>query len=234
MTCSCVTTTITKTVTVHPDLSTQPIFTGTITNNATTNDFNQNSNATATGITHFWQIYEADDCLNTTMILNENNNPIGLATPGNSANFTALGLDNTKCYIIQHIISYDGACEAEFRKKFYNAESENEGTEAVYYSRVSDEMSRNAAGDKSKTGTVNTQDIVIFPNPSSGEFNVNLKNENAFQYSVYDISGKLILEKSTFNSSAVIDLSNFESGIYSIQVTTERGKKHQQKLSKMD
>src|SRR5690606_2956426 len=59
--------------------------------------------------------------------------------------------------------------------------------------------------------------IEIFPNPSEGRFYVKCKNDQLKSVTVFDIAGRLILQKSdTFSNDEMylIDLSSFQSGVY--------------------
>lgn len=59
--------------------------------------------------------------------------------------------------------------------------------------------------------------IEIFPNPSEGRFYVKSKNDQIKSVTVFDIAGRLILQKSdTFSDDEMylIDLSSFQSGVY--------------------
>lgn len=66
--------------------------------------------------------------------------------------------------------------------------------------------------------------IAIFPNPSNGLFNISLGDLSPNKIEVYDISGKLIVSQSKFESfdnTTAIDLSNASDGIYFIKISTE-------------
>ena len=80
------------------------------------------------------------------------------------------------------------------------------------------------------TGIENTFkncDINIFPNPSKGEFTLEINNVNAqkeFDLSVYDISGKEILNQQirVFEKlKEIIDLSRYNKGTYVINIRGE-------------
>lgn len=60
-------------------------------------------------------------------------------------------------------------------------------------------------------------DFSIYPNPATNSVNVQLMNPSAATIRIYDAVGKLIGEQS-FYTSAVVDLSDFESGIYMYQL----------------
>ena len=66
--------------------------------------------------------------------------------------------------------------------------------------------------------------IAVFPNPSKGIFNISFGNLNPNKIEVYDISGKVILQKNNFevtNNQANIDLSNTSDGVYFVKISTE-------------
>ncbi|MGC3979234.1 MAG: T9SS type A sorting domain-containing protein [Paludibacteraceae bacterium] len=66
-------------------------------------------------------------------------------------------------------------------------------------------------------------EIQIYPNPSDGIFYFDVQKYNVNGWIVSDISGKTILSKSNTNNSGVIDLGDYKSGIYLLQVKTENG-----------
>lgn len=69
-----------------------------------------------------------------------------------------------------------------------------------------------------------TNQIEIYPNPSKGIFNFSFGNLNPNKIEVYDISGKLILQKNKLevqNNQTNIDLSATSNGIYFVKITTD-------------
>ncbi|CAM4442403.1 T9SS type A sorting domain-containing protein [Flavobacterium terrigena] len=66
--------------------------------------------------------------------------------------------------------------------------------------------------------------INVFPNPSTGIFNIGFGNLNPNKIEVYDISGKLIMQKNKLQVSdnqTNIDLSNASNGVYFVKISTE-------------
>jgi hypothetical protein len=66
--------------------------------------------------------------------------------------------------------------------------------------------------------------IAVYPNPSNGIFNIAFGNLNPNKIEVYDISGKLILQKNQLevsNNQTNIDLSNTSDGVYFVKISTE-------------
>jgi len=61
----------------------------------------------------------------------------------------------------------------------------------------------------------------IYPNPTSGIINLEFANNNIKQISISDLTGKTIIEKVKIQQNEMIDLSNFESGIYIIKIQTD-------------
>jgi len=64
-----------------------------------------------------------------------------------------------------------------------------------------------------------SKNINIFPNPSFDIFNI--VGENIKNVKIYDITGKLIVEKATNGNSTQIDLSNSIIGIYFVELNLE-------------
>jgi hypothetical protein len=59
----------------------------------------------------------------------------------------------------------------------------------------------------------------IYPNPSNGIVNIEVKNQNSI-LRLFDLNGKVLLEK-TLNASSKIDLQHFEKGVYIIQIQSD-------------
>ena len=66
--------------------------------------------------------------------------------------------------------------------------------------------------------------ITLFPNPSSGvmELNINgLVNESITSYEIIDLTGNLIQKLSDFQSSTLIDISNYSNGVYFLKISID-------------
>ena len=61
--------------------------------------------------------------------------------------------------------------------------------------------------------------ISIYPNPSSGVFNI--KVDNTYKLKIMDITGKVIYNEQLNNSVNNIDISNNEPGTYIINLSTK-------------
>ncbi|MFD2908695.1 T9SS type A sorting domain-containing protein [Flavobacterium ardleyense] len=76
-------------------------------------------------------------------------------------------------------------------------------------------------------GTLSSKDfelnnVVVYPNPSRGIFNISLGNIQPSAIDVYDISGKIIFSEKDIQTSKFetpIDLTNASAGIYFVKIT---------------
>jgi len=67
---------------------------------------------------------------------------------------------------------------------------------------------------------LNENTIVVYPNPSSGIFNINgLIEKERTLINVYNYTGSLVLSDRTINSNYSFDLSNYASGVYFVIVS---------------
>lgn len=74
------------------------------------------------------------------------------------------------------------------------------------------------------TSSFEANQVAVYPNPSKDVFHIAFGNLSPKVMEVYDISGKLILEKSTFdttNNQTTIDLSHASNGMYFVKIATE-------------
>lgn len=70
-------------------------------------------------------------------------------------------------------------------------------------------------------GENDTQDVTVYPNPATDNFTVS--GEGLNHVSVYNTVGQLVYHADCEGNSAVISLSNVESGVYVVRVATENG-----------
>jgi len=69
------------------------------------------------------------------------------------------------------------------------------------------------------------QNIVLYPNPSKGIFNVALGTIEPTTIEVYDLTGKIIWFKKDIivsNSEVLLDLSNISQGVYFVKITANK------------
>jgi hypothetical protein len=90
-----------------------------------------------------------------------------------------------------------------------------------YYSAsaVCPEALYNSIADK---GT-NANSMTIFPNPTSGVFNIKTNNKSENMLMITDLLGKPVLEKAIRNGEVEIDFSDYQSGIYFVSAFDKDG-----------
>jgi len=66
--------------------------------------------------------------------------------------------------------------------------------------------------------------ISLYPNPSSGIFNIKMKSISDFQYNIYDITGKEMTTRTEVrNNTFQLDLSTYSKGIYFFKLYSSEG-----------
>jgi len=80
--------------------------------------------------------------------------------------------------------------------------------------------------------SINLIDISIFPNPSTGIFELKTNGKNISEFEITNILGETIL-KSKINSNKIeIDLSEYVNGIYFVKVVDDKGNSGVKKIIK--
>ena len=77
-------------------------------------------------------------------------------------------------------------------------------------------------------------ELKIYPNPSLGEFNVEviIKEDDDLYFMVYDIRNRLILNQKLISDRSLIDLSNKDQGFYYYLIKGKHGIYHSGKILK--
>ncbi|MBT8395167.1 MAG: T9SS type A sorting domain-containing protein, partial [Bacteroidia bacterium] len=76
-------------------------------------------------------------------------------------------------------------------------------------------------------GTLDAKDFElsgfkIYPNPSNNIFNIEMKNNNEFEFEICDITGKVIIDNTKISGNSYrLDMSGFSSGMYFINLEAE-------------
>lgn len=65
--------------------------------------------------------------------------------------------------------------------------------------------------------------VKIYPNPTDGLLNIELHNKNGQKTFIrlYNVNGKMLIDKIVYDQNTVIDLSEQPAGIYILNVTIE-------------
>lgn len=71
---------------------------------------------------------------------------------------------------------------------------------------------------KSNSSALDNSEVVVYPNPSNGLFQIDLATETA-DVMVYDAAGKVVV-KTTISDNEMIDMTNAQKGIYMMVITS--------------
>jgi hypothetical protein len=75
----------------------------------------------------------------------------------------------------------------------------------------------------------NLTNIEVYPNPCEGMLHLSLGNTESFEYSIYDLTGQIVVNGRSQGHETVVDMSHFPAGVYFISVIQD-GKRFYNKL----
>lgn len=82
------------------------------------------------------------------------------------------------------------------------------------------------------TEEINTTDFSVYPNPANDTFSIKAKNlQFPIQLSVFDISGKKIVDKKINDEETLVDINQIQSGLYVVTIEDNSGIKTSSKLN---
>lgn len=88
----------------------------------------------------------------------------------------------------------------------------------------------NGVGPEVPNGIVeNLANIDVYPNPCEGMLHLSLGNTESFEYSIYDLTGQIVVNGRSQGHETVVDMSHFPAGVYFISVIQD-GKRFYNKL----
>jgi len=69
----------------------------------------------------------------------------------------------------------------------------------------------------------NDENVSVFPNPATDKISISINDESYQELTIkcYDILGKIVFEKSTFNKWIDIDVSQYSKGVYVVQLQSK-------------
>jgi ELWxxDGT repeat protein len=120
---------------------------------------------------------------------------------------------------------YEGIEEfgATSNKLYFRAKTEKSGSELY----VTDfDFSTLSVADNGNYETINTKEIVLYPNPADKKVNLqSLTSDTIFSYQIIDNAGRVVKTsvKEPVNSEINIDTSSLSSGIYYVKAKTTKG-----------
>jgi peptidyl-prolyl cis-trans isomerase B (cyclophilin B) len=106
-------------------------------------------------------------------------------------------------------------------KYFWRVKTNNGGHYSVYSPVYRFTTTSPYAGVGIKKQTIAAAQPLIYPNPSNGKFTFSDIEKGSY-IEVFDISGKLIYETTTKETSTLIDLEGKEKGVYTYRITNPK------------
>lgn len=77
--------------------------------------------------------------------------------------------------------------------------------------------------------------VSAFPNPANESITFNIESdENEFELTVFDVTGRVIIDMKLLDSATSIDLRSFSNGVYSYTIRSESGAFYSGKFSKVE
>ena len=67
------------------------------------------------------------------------------------------------------------------------------------------------------------ENVKVFPNPSNGSVHVYTESQSVLELQVFDMFGRMLLHKSVGEKEFFVDLSDYNSGTYILQLVTSKG-----------
>ncbi|MBO7480555.1 MAG: T9SS type A sorting domain-containing protein [Bacteroidales bacterium] len=75
--------------------------------------------------------------------------------------------------------------------------------------------------DESNVSELSANEVAIYPNPATSVMNV--RADGMQRISIFDITGRLVLDKDCNSDTETIDISKFLRSTYAIRITTDFG-----------
>lgn len=74
--------------------------------------------------------------------------------------------------------------------------------------------------------------VNLYPNPTNGTLNIDLNNLTNVSVSVYDLNGRVILNRDLSDNENSVDLSNFQTGMYLFKIKSSEGEINKKVIKK--
>jgi len=70
--------------------------------------------------------------------------------------------------------------------------------------------------------TIEQSGIVIYPNPTDSKLNLDFANNKILQLQISDLTGKVLIKKTTVLQTEIVDVSGLSAGVYLISILTDK------------
>ena len=79
----------------------------------------------------------------------------------------------------------------------------------------------------------NSFELSLFPNPVNETLTKQILDANIYEICIYDLQGRIVLEKQTFSNLNTLSTSAWNNGIYQVKITDFEGKSINKALVKI-
>ena len=79
----------------------------------------------------------------------------------------------------------------------------------------------------------NSFELSLFPNPVNETLTIQISDSKIYEISIYDLQGRIVLEKQTFSNLNTLSTSAWNNGIYQVKITDFEGKSINKALVKI-
>lgn len=106
--------------------------------------------------------------------------------------------------------------------------------DTTYFNACEDEIQNRM--QQENMGEENTDfSVSAFPNPANESITFNIESdEDEFELTVFDVTGRVIIDMKLLDSTTSVDLRSFSNGVYSYAIRSESGAFYSGKFSKVE
>jgi hypothetical protein len=79
---------------------------------------------------------------------------------------------------------------------------------------------------------MDTTDILVYPNPSQQQLNIQNKNGLIKEVKLFDLHGKTVKEQSIHNTHGILFMDDLPSGMYVLKIICDKGESLYKKIVK--
>jgi len=79
----------------------------------------------------------------------------------------------------------------------------------------------------------NSFELSLFPNPVNETLTIQISDSKIYEISIFDLQGRIILEKQIFSHINTLSTSAWNNGIYQVKITDFEGKSINKALVKI-
>jgi hypothetical protein len=79
----------------------------------------------------------------------------------------------------------------------------------------------NGVGSINADNTNPENNLIVYPNPSKGEFNLKTNLNSEYSITVYNASGKIMVDRKSDNPHEILDIKGYPAGMYILRISSK-------------